>query len=299
MERFPGFLVDFGFEGRPEGFVRVVCVEEVGMAHEEALLVVVGVDEPAGDTVSAVTADFAGVGVEYVYASNLDLDLTVIHVEDVDVGFAEDDEEVAFAGVLEVAGHVEIGIHARLEDRDPPQLVEIRRVGFVVEGAGDQDVKIGVCSLAGGLHEIGTGDGAELRADKDGGALLGAGVGIALDVDSFGADEVTWPGFDPRERDPVVFVRLLNTGRFKVFEDHPREVLLFAVAELGFGDVVDQFVVLINAQHAVRRQAVHRKRSGDADLPVCGAQALPCCGLTWMGPNSSKQITEHLCGAFL
>ncbi len=34
----PGFLVDFGFEGRPEGFVRVVGAEEIGMVHKEALL---------------------------------------------------------------------------------------------------------------------------------------------------------------------------------------------------------------------------------------------------------------------
>ena len=37
-------------------FVRVVGAEEVGVAHEEALLVVVGVDEPAGDAVGAVAA---------------------------------------------------------------------------------------------------------------------------------------------------------------------------------------------------------------------------------------------------
>ncbi len=167
MERFPGFLVDFGFEGRPEGFVRVVGAEEIGMAHEEALLVVVGIDEPAGDAVSAVTADLASVGVEHVDAFDFYLYLTVIRIEDVDVGFAEDDEEVAFAGVFEVAGHVEVGVHARLEDRDPSQLVEVCGVGFVVEGAGDEDVKVGVRCLAGSLHEIGPGDGAEFRADEE------------------------------------------------------------------------------------------------------------------------------------
>ena len=57
MERLPGFLVDFGLEGRLERLVRVVCAEEVGVADEEALLVVVGIDEPAGDAVGVVTAD--------------------------------------------------------------------------------------------------------------------------------------------------------------------------------------------------------------------------------------------------
>lgn len=43
------------------------------MADKEALLVVVGVDEPAGDTLGAVGADFAGLGMENVYAVDGDL----------------------------------------------------------------------------------------------------------------------------------------------------------------------------------------------------------------------------------
>ncbi len=70
MEGFPGFLVDLGFERRAQRFVRVVGTEEVGVADEEAFLVVVGIDEPAGDAVGAVAADFAGVGVEYIDAVN-------------------------------------------------------------------------------------------------------------------------------------------------------------------------------------------------------------------------------------
>ena len=62
VERFPGFPVDIGFERRLEGLVWIVGAKEVGVPHEEALLVVVGVDEPTGDTVRAVTADLAGVG---------------------------------------------------------------------------------------------------------------------------------------------------------------------------------------------------------------------------------------------
>ena len=71
VQRFPGFPVDFGFEGGLEGFVRVVGAEEVSVAHEEALFVVVGIDEPAGDAVSVVAADFTGVGVEHVDAVTL------------------------------------------------------------------------------------------------------------------------------------------------------------------------------------------------------------------------------------
>ena len=148
MEGFPGFLVDLGFERRAQGFVRVASAEEVGVADEEAFLVVVGIDEPAGDAVGAVAADFAGVGVEYIHAVDLDLDLAVFRVEDVDVRFAEDDEEVAFAGVFEVVGHVEVGVHAGLEDGDAAEFVELRGVGVVVEGAGDQHVEIGVRGFA-------------------------------------------------------------------------------------------------------------------------------------------------------
>ena len=75
------------------------------MADEEALLVVVGVDEPAGDAVGAVAADYAGVGVEHVDAVDLDLDLArlgvvVLDRDDLDVGLAEDDEQVALAVFL-------------------------------------------------------------------------------------------------------------------------------------------------------------------------------------------------------
>ena len=74
VEGLPGVAVDFGLEGGLERLVGVVGAEEVGVADEEALLVVVGVDEPAGDAVGAVAADFAGVGMEYVDAVDLDLD---------------------------------------------------------------------------------------------------------------------------------------------------------------------------------------------------------------------------------
>ena len=107
VEGFPGFAVDLGLEGGLKRLVGVVGTEEVGVANEEALLVVVGIDEPAGDAVGAVAADFDGVGVEHVDAVDLDLNLArlgavVLDRDDLDVGFAEDDEQVALAGVLEV-----------------------------------------------------------------------------------------------------------------------------------------------------------------------------------------------------
>ena len=54
VERRPGFLVDLGLQRRLQRAVGIVRAEEVGVADEEALFVVVGVDEPAGDAVGAV-----------------------------------------------------------------------------------------------------------------------------------------------------------------------------------------------------------------------------------------------------
>ena len=268
VQGFPGFLVYLCLQRCPQRLVGIVGAEEVGVADEEALLVVVAVDEPAGDAVGAVAADLAGVGVEHVDAVDLDLDLSVLGVEEVDVRLAEDDEEVAFAGVLEVVGHVEVGVHARLEDRHAAEFAELRGVGVVVEGAGDQDVEVGVGRFANRRNEIGAGDGAELRADEDARPSLEAGVAVAFDVGSLGADEVAGPGSDAREGDTVLLVRLLHAGGFEVVEDHPGEVLLLPVPEIGFGDVVDKLVVLVDAEQAVRRKAFHGEGAGDADLLV-------------------------------
>ena len=77
VQGFPGFGVDLGFEGGLERLVGVAGAEEVGVADEEVFFVVVGVDEPAGDAVGAVAADFAGVGVEDIDAVDSHLDLVV------------------------------------------------------------------------------------------------------------------------------------------------------------------------------------------------------------------------------
>ena len=49
VERRPLGLVDLGAEGVLQLVVGVLAAAEVGVADEEALAVVVGVDEPAGD----------------------------------------------------------------------------------------------------------------------------------------------------------------------------------------------------------------------------------------------------------
>ena len=56
VERLPGVVVHLGLEGTGELVVGLVAAEEVGVADEEGLAVVVGVDEPAGDVVGAATS---------------------------------------------------------------------------------------------------------------------------------------------------------------------------------------------------------------------------------------------------
>ena len=84
---------------------------------------------------------------------------------------------VAQASSLMVVGHLEVGGHPGVEDGDAPEFAELGGVGFVVEGTGDENVEVGVASLPGGGDEVGSGDGAEFRADEDGSVLLGKGVG--------------------------------------------------------------------------------------------------------------------------
>jgi hypothetical protein len=98
---------------------------------------------------------------------------------------------------------VQVGIHARLEHGDAAEFGELGRVGLIVERAGNQHVEAGVGSLARGGDEIGALDGAELRTDEDGGALLC----FAFEVAALGADEIAGPRREGRERDPVLLSR--------------------------------------------------------------------------------------------
>src|ERR1700683_646121 len=130
------------------------------MAHEEAFFVVIGVDEPASDAVGVIAADFTGVGVEDVDSVDLDRDLVSIGREYLDIGLAENDEEVSFAGVLQVIGHGEGGVPSRLKDWDAAELVEIGGARVVAERTGDKHVETGVPGFASGLNQIRPGDGS-------------------------------------------------------------------------------------------------------------------------------------------
>ena len=89
---------------------------------------------------------------------------------------------------------------------------------------------------------------------------------VAFQVAAFGADQIAGPGGERGEGDPVLLVRLLHAGGLEVLQDHLGEGLLGSVFGAVFLEAVDQFVVLIHAQHAVRAEALDGEGTGHADL---------------------------------
>ena len=194
MQRFPGFFVDLGFEGGLEARIGIIGAQEIGMPDEEALFVIVGIDEPAGNAFGAVTAHLAGIGMEDIHPVDLDLDLPIFGIQDGNIRLAEDDEQVALAGVLQIIGHMQIGIHAGLEHRDGAQLAEFGGLGIIIESTGDQHIEPGIPSFTRRRHQVGTGDRAELRPDEDARPLLAASFFAALEVTPFSANVIARPG---------------------------------------------------------------------------------------------------------
>src|SRR5216683_3090637 len=89
-----------------------------------------------------------------------------------------------------------------------------------IERAGDYDVEPGIRSLTCGSNEIGPSNGAKFRAEENSStALL-----ISLHVAPFGADQFARPRCERCEADPVFLVRLLDTSRLAIFEDHLCEI---------------------------------------------------------------------------
>jgi len=87
------------------------------VADEETFAVIGRVEEPAGDVVGAVAADLLRSGIVDVEAFDFYLELSVSCLLYLNVGFAEDHEEIARAGFLEEPfPHEQVGVHARRED---------------------------------------------------------------------------------------------------------------------------------------------------------------------------------------
>ena len=175
--------------------------------------------------------------------------------QDLDVGLAEDGEEVAAAG-LEVAGHVQVGVHPGLQDRDAAEAVELGGVGVEVEGAGDHHVEAGLGGLAGGGDQVGALDGAVFGADEDAGAAFGLALGVA----ALGADQLAGPGLEGGELDAVALVLLVDAGAAEVLEDGLDVGLglgLAAVAGRGRR----------RARRSARRRRRRRRRGGARGSP--------------------------------
>ncbi len=267
VEGGPGVGVNLGLERCLECLVGVVGAEEVGVADEEALLVVVGIDEPAGDAVGAVAAHLAGVGVEDINSVDAHPDILVPVFQDVDIGLAKDDKEVALAGVLEVASHVQVGVHARLEHRDAAELLELGGMGVIAESTGDEHIESGIGGLACGDDKIRPRHGAEFGADEDTGAPCGD-VLAAFPIAALGADIAAGPGCERGEGDAILLMRLLDAGRPEILQDHVGEVRRLAVADLPVEQPGDRVVILVHRQHPVRRQALDGEGAGDADADL-------------------------------
>ena len=62
-------------------------------------------------------------------------------------------------------------------------------------------------------------------------------------------------------------MRLLDAGGVQVLQDHGREVLVPVVAGLGLGEMVDQFVIRLDAERAVGRQALRRDGPTTRTMP--------------------------------
>src|SRR5690606_5995743 len=73
VKRFPGFLVDLGFERSTQGIIAIIGSQEVRVTDKETFLVIVGVNEPARDALRTVTSNFPCTGAEHV--NTLDLHL--------------------------------------------------------------------------------------------------------------------------------------------------------------------------------------------------------------------------------
>ena len=189
VEGGPSVGVDLGFEGGLQGSVGIVLAEEVGVTDEEALFVVVGVDEPTGNTIWAVATDFTRIGMENIDSVDFDSHHATAVIEKINIRFAEDDEEVALAGVFKVVGHVKVRVHPGLEHRDAAEFVELGGHGVEVEGASDKNVESRIARFTSGQDEVLALDGTELGADHDSRAAFG----VSFLILAFGAHHLSWP----------------------------------------------------------------------------------------------------------
>ena len=126
----------------------------------------------AANAFGVVGTDFPRVGVEYIHAFHTHANSSVLLILDVDVGLTKHDKEIPFARILQLVGHVKVGVHLGFKDWQRPKLGQLGGMRIEIEGTGDHDVEPGIGRLARRIDEIGARHRAEFRAEKDRGAAL-------------------------------------------------------------------------------------------------------------------------------
>jgi hypothetical protein len=197
---------------------------------------------------------------------------------DLDVGFAEDHEQVARAGFLQQVAHRQVGVHAGGQDRQVAVAFGFfRDVRVEGESADDQQIESDALDgFFGGFLDQLRANRAVFRADADGGpfgdafplTLPSPRSRGTLGVGAFAVDPLARVGLERIEAQPLVLERVLDAGRAEVVQDHVAE-LVGAVA----GDLQAEFRValfraaplFLDADRAVGREAFDGERPGDSD----------------------------------
>ena len=168
MQAFPRFAVDFGLESGFKRLVGIARSQKVGMAHKERFFVIVGVDKPTRNGVRIIAAHFARGRIKDIHALDRDLNPVIGGIFNDNIRFAKNDEEIALARIFEVGGHMQVGVHARLENPHRAEAGQIAGGRIVVEGAGNKQFKTRLARFPCRCGQILAGDAAEFRPDEDG-----------------------------------------------------------------------------------------------------------------------------------
>ena len=104
---------------------------------------------------------------------------------------------------------MQIGVHARFENRNAAKLIKFRRVSVVVKPAGDQYIEVCIAGLARGGNKIGARDCSEFRSDGNRGEFLRAELGVRFAIAALSANKIAGPRSERCEGDLVILVCLL------------------------------------------------------------------------------------------
>ena len=113
-------------------------------------------------------------------------------VQYVNIGLAEDDEQITLACALQVFCHMEIGVHSCLENRHMTQLLELAGWCIIVESARYEHVKVGIACFTCGINKVHTADCSELGAYED---CCTFWIMVLIQIDALGTYKIAWPWF--------------------------------------------------------------------------------------------------------